>query len=161
MSQVTGIHHAGIVVPDLERAITFYCAGLAMELVHEGGWQAPNTLVDAVLGVAGTSAKVALLRSESGFIELFQYLEPEQPEQVPENAYRLGIRHVCFEVSDPDEVLEQIVQAGGEKMCPPQQIPGGGRATYCRDPFGNLIELTTATGRMPTVKRQGTYAGNE
>jgi catechol 2,3-dioxygenase-like lactoylglutathione lyase family enzyme len=161
MSHFIGIHHAGIVVPDIERAINFYCRGLDMELVHEGGWQAPSPIVDAIVGVGGTTAKVALLRSEWGFIELFQYLAPDQPEQVSEHAYRLGIRHVCFEVTDPDEALQQIVQAGGEKMFSPQQIPGGGKAIYCRDPFGNLIELTTATGRMPSIARQEVYPKKE
>lgn len=156
-NRVRGLHHAGIVVPDLELAITFYCQALAMHEMHRGQWDHPNPMIDAIIGVPGTSAEFALLKADFGYLELFEYRLPEQAAPKPMDAYHMGIRHICFEVDDPDAVLKDIVLAGGIEMNKPQQFAGGGKAVYCRDPFGNLLELTTATGRMPSLASQGTY----
>ena len=150
-SQVLGIHHPGIVVPNLEVAIRFYSRALEMEEVHRGQWRTPNATIDGIIGVDGTSANFALLRIGKSFLELFEYLRPTQAAQTPDSAFRLGIRHICFEVLSPDSVLSKIVAEGGSMMNKPQTIPSGGRAVYCRDPFDNLIELTTASGRMPSL----------
>jgi catechol 2,3-dioxygenase-like lactoylglutathione lyase family enzyme len=92
-----------------------------------------------------------LLSAGFGFLELFEYRAPAQPAQELSEAYRLGVRHICFEVEDPDSALEAVVDQGGSMMNAPESVPGGGRAVYCRDPFGNLLEFTTSGGRMPSV----------
>ena len=149
--KVVGIHHPGVVVPELERAIRFYCEVFGMEELHRGQWEAPNETIDRILGVSGTSASFALLKIGRGFLELFEYTRPSQPKQEPNDAYKLGIRHICFEVTDPKWILSKLEAEGGSVMNQPQSLSEGGTAVYCRDPFGNLIELTTAAGRMPSL----------
>lgn len=150
-SNVVGIHHPGIVVPDLERAVRFYCRVFSMVELHRGEWETPNDTISRILGVSGTSASFALLKIGRGFLELFEYTQPSQPKQEPDEAYKLGIRHICFEVTDPSCTLSIVEAEGGSVMNQPQGLSGGGTAVYCRDPFGNLIELTTAAGRMPSL----------
>lgn len=148
---IASLHHAGIVVPDLEQAITFYLTALDLKLVHRAGWETPNPIIDKIIGCPGTAARAALLSAGSGYLELFEFQSPTQTAQERAEAYHLGIRHICFQTENPDRVLKAIVNAGGSMTHKPQSVPGGGRAVYCRDPFGNLLELTTAEGRMPTV----------
>ncbi len=58
-----------------------------------------------------------------------------------ENADNTGsARHLCLQVSDLNVVRERLVLAGVE-MWDATPIPGRPRL-FCRDPFGNAIELT-------------------
>jgi catechol 2,3-dioxygenase-like lactoylglutathione lyase family enzyme len=53
-------------------------------------------------------------------------------------------RHFCLEVGDLDACRRRLVQAG---FAPSEEtaIPNRPRF-FCRDPFGNLLELTTIVG---------------
>ena len=48
-------------------------------------------------------------------------------------------------------MLERCVELGGQKMNDPFSVPGGATAVYCRDPFGNLLELVEPGGRFPPL----------
>jgi len=61
-------------------------------------------------------------------------------EEVPERA----AAHVCLVVDDLDGLRSQL-EAGGVVILPDIPIPNRPRC-FVRDPFGNLIELTTILG---------------
>ena len=44
-------------------------------------------------------------------------------------------------VIDIDAVYERLTAAGMSFHCPPQPVGGGTRATYGRDPDGNVVEI--------------------
>jgi catechol 2,3-dioxygenase-like lactoylglutathione lyase family enzyme len=151
---LVGLHHAGVVVPALDDGIRFYSEALDLALVHRGDWEAPNPMIDRIIGCSGTSGMVALLQAPRGYLELFEFKHPSQPPQALSEAFQPGIRHICFESTDPVTALRRVVEHGGERINDPQRIPGGGCAVYCRDPFGNLLEFTTADGRIPSLRQQ-------
>ena len=39
MGNIVGFHHAAIVVPDLDRAVQFYCALAGYEKIRESRWE--------------------------------------------------------------------------------------------------------------------------
>ena len=51
-----------------------------------------------------------------------------------------GITHLCLDVSDIDAEYARLKGAGMRFHCPPQDL-GAARATYGRDPDGNVVEL--------------------
>ena len=52
-------------------------------------------------------------------------------------------RHVCFHVSNLDQIREHLASAGVEIIPDDEPIPGSPRF-YVRDPGGNLIEVAEA-----------------
>lgn len=53
-------------------------------------------------------------------------------------------RHFCLAVDDV-EALRQQLEAAGVTVVGTTRIPGRPRY-FCRDPFGNMIEITTVQG---------------
>ncbi len=57
---------------------------------------------------------------------------------------RRSLRHFCLEVEDV-EAARRTIAAAGSELLDATPIPNRPRF-FCRDPFGNLIELTTILG---------------
>ena len=142
------LHHPGVVVPDLERAVEFYSAFLGLTVEYDEAWDVGNDTYDQGVGLHKSAARGKQLRGANFFLELWQYDAPEQIGRAPSElgANDLGLRHLAFEVDDVAAQLERLVELGGSKMNDPVQFDDDdlGSVTYCRDPFGNIIELTTA-----------------
>lgn len=58
-------------------------------------------------------------------------------------------RHFCLAVDDVEALREQL-EAAGVAVVGSTRIPGRPRY-FCRDPFGNLIEITTVEGDYQTL----------
>jgi len=139
-----GVHHAGLVVEDLDAAIAFYSALLDMVEVERDDWSAPAEMEDQGVGLVGSSATGVMLRGSNSYLELWQYRAPEQVGDDPANrgANERGLRHLAIEVDDVPGALERLVELGGSKMGDPVVMSeDGAAAVYCRDPFGTLIEF--------------------
>jgi catechol 2,3-dioxygenase-like lactoylglutathione lyase family enzyme len=138
------MHHAGIVVPDLDSAVTFYCELAGFEAIRKSSWDASNTTFNQIIGLDNSAAKFCMLKGKNGFLELFEYVSPTS-EAAPErrSANDLGIRHLCFEVDNVRAALDRVVELGGSRINDPVTNDAGITAVYCRDPFGNLLELVT------------------
>ena len=144
---VRGIHHTGLVVDDLDAAITFYGALLDMVEIERDHWRAPAPEFDAAIGLVGSSADGVMLKGSNSFLELWQYKAPAQAGDDPaeRGAHERGLRHLAIEVDDVRETLDQIVELGGSRMGEPVDIDNhGAAAVYCRDPFGTILELMSA-----------------
>ena len=75
---------------------------------------------------------------------VFRILVPEQlpPESQPVGLTdRVGIQYMTLNVSNLDEVLDDVRAGGGEVLLGPIDVRPGVRAGQLRDPDGNLIEL--------------------
>ena len=96
----------------------------------------------AILGLDGASGKVAFLKSGSTQLELFEFSSP-RPAFAPPNrpVCDHGISHFCIEVTDIARAYERLSGAGVVFHCPPLAFSEGTRATYARDPDGNVFEL--------------------
>ncbi len=148
-----GLHHPGVVVQDLDKAVTFYCEFAGFEKVRNTSWSEDNTAFNQVVGLKGSAASLCLLRNRNCFLELFEYSSPAStvaPES--QGANEQGIRHLCFEVNDVRRALAKVIALGGSKINEPVTNDAGTTATYCRDPFGNLLELIAPAGPFPTLR---------
>lgn len=139
------LHHPGIVVPDLDQAQDFYIQALGYTVVKSFDWdRAPCGEPDTgeqVMGIKGTSAKGLVLKNGNSFLELFQYLSPEpQGNPMDRRACDPGIAHLAFQVTDIKDAYHRFTGAGGLAHNEPVKV-GEGWSIYCRDPFGNIIEL--------------------
>jgi catechol 2,3-dioxygenase-like lactoylglutathione lyase family enzyme len=142
----TKFHHAGIVVPDLEKAHKFYAHLLGVEELFRFEWDdTADPAIDSpskqIINLAGSAAKAAMLKGENYHLELFEYLAPEQkgnPES--ERPCDRGIAHIAFQFDDIDAACKRLVDAGGTMHHDPVKM-GKSWAIYTRDPFGNIVEL--------------------
>jgi len=149
------LHHPGIVVPNLEKAVSFYCALTGFEKVRETSWATDNTIFNRVVGLEGSAARLCLLQGKASYLELFEYSAPASEAAPGERgASDYGIRHLCFEVSNVATILEKVVELGGSKINEPVTNESGTSAVYCRDPFGNLLELIAPSpaGAFPSLR---------
>ena len=152
MANVAGFHHAAIVVRDLDRAVRFYCALAGYEKIRESRWGRESDF-NRIIGMTGSSARFCMLEGSNGFLELFEYEQPPSTaDPASLNANDHGIRHLCFQVEDVEEALTRVVELGGSKMNEPVTNELGITCVYCRDPFGNLLELIKPAGGFPSIK---------
>lgn len=146
---VIGFHHVGVVVPDIDRAIEFYTALLGYDLYSEGSWDAGHAGFNQVVGLERSAARLCMLKGSNGYLELFEYASPANTDRRARQANEIGIRHICIAVEDVGAALDRCVELGGSRINEPWSVPGGATAVYCRDPFGNLLELASPGGRFP------------
>jgi catechol 2,3-dioxygenase-like lactoylglutathione lyase family enzyme len=113
-----GIHHAGLVVDDLDKAIAFYGALLDMVEIERDDWRAPAPTQDQGTGLTGSAATGVMMRGSNSYIELWQYHAPEQVGDDPADrgAHERGLRHLAIEVDDVPGALDRLVELGGSRM---------------------------------------------
>ena len=139
---ILAFSHPGIVVPDLEAAREFYQAMFGFRLLSDEGWSdSPET--DRVIGSNNSACRGYMLAGHNCYLELFQYQAPAQTAQPPAElgAHELGIRHLAFYVDDCRAEYRRLLSLGGEVLGEPMGNEAGIYVVYCRDPFGNIIEL--------------------
>lgn len=137
---VKRMDHVGISVANLERSIEFYRDLLGMEVIENEGFS--GALFDRILALEGVTGKTAMLRHGSLQIELFEFLSPQPKRADPERPVcDHGITHFCIEVTQIEELYKRLSAAGIRFHCPPLDFPGSLKATYGRDPDGNVFEL--------------------
>jgi len=138
---IHGIHHTAISTPNLERSLKFYRDLLGAQTVTDFEWPAGLEVADQIVGLKDSSARAVMLRLGNAMIELFEFTSPSPQSGDPERPVcDHGITHICLDVSDIEAEYERLRKAGMRFNCPPQDL-GEVRATYGRDPDGNVVEL--------------------
>jgi catechol 2,3-dioxygenase-like lactoylglutathione lyase family enzyme len=127
------LHHAGISVPDLDRALPWYCAALGLRPGYR--FEVPP------LGLRGA---FALGDGDTG-VELIEMIGavPGSPKTDPPSANAVhGFNHVCFHVANLEDAYARLLDHGAVGVWEPRESPEPGkRMAYVTDPDGNLIEL--------------------
>lgn len=157
--------HPGIVVPDLEAAVTFYSKMFGFEVISNEGW-ADSPEADRAIGATGSACKGHMMRGHNCFLELWQYGSPAQAGEYPEKLgpQDFGIRHLAFYVDDCCKEYERLIELGGQVLGEPVANENGIYVVYCRDPFGNIIELCEIPvpeenpTKLPGVSCLGNYS---
>ncbi len=163
---ILGFAHPGLVVPDLEKARIFYEKMFGFRHFGDEGWE-NNATVDKAIGVAGSACKGYTLAGHNCYLELFEFTAPRREGPAPNalGPHEQGIRHLAFFVDDCQAEYQRLLDLGGEMLGEPTDLGGGVHAVYCRDPFGNIIELAELPSReedprnLPGVNSLGDYAG--
>ncbi len=147
ISPITGFFHGGIAVSDMDRSLAFYRDLLGLEVHFDVTLDAVD-YVHAVMGIAMTDARLVYLTipgTPDVFIELIEYHGTDARQTVP-RAWDPGTGHLCFHVSDAQNLHERAVGLGYRSRSDGAiEIPvgpnAGGRAAYLLDPDGYHVEL--------------------
>lgn len=146
-----GVHHAALVVPDLDVAIRFYEAVFDGQLIKRAAWESGSSQFDGLTGLTDSAAAFCLMQFGGSYIEMFEYQSSRDNEWSGQRADHLGIRHLAFQVTNLELAQDRLLEAGGSTVGDSVHVNGGGSARYCRDPFGNIIELLVPGGKMPPL----------
>lgn len=134
--------HPCLVVSDLQLASRFYQEMFGFQWIGDEGWSY-NPAVDAAIGSKNSACEGVMLAGHNCFLELFEYSAPEQTAADPGQLgpHEPGIRHLAFYVDDCRAEFNRFISLGGTPLGEPQADENGVYVVYCRDPFGNIIEL--------------------
>lgn len=144
--------HVGISVANLERSLAFYRDLLGMTVVEEVTFRGEQ--YEAILGLEGARGRIAILKSGTLAVELFEFVEPVPKAADPARPVcDHGITHLAIEVDDIAGLYARLKAAGVRFHCPPLHFPACATATYARDPDGNVVEMLqpVAAGSESTV----------
>jgi len=148
---ILGVHHPALAVPDMQRALDFYCGVIGFELVMEADIPSGIAPMNEAFGVPDSGCKVRMLKKGNSCIELFEFNEGQEgdPKRPVSQA---GITHFALVSDDPEKDFEQLSSHGVEFNTP---LFGGApaRFAYGRDPFGNVIELLEHAPGTPSGLR--------
>ncbi|MCP4379819.1 MAG: glyoxalase [Hyphomicrobiales bacterium] len=146
------LHHIGVTVSDMKKAISFYEEVFGyrlftgpVELTREGDMRGQ---LENVLGPGFRKLKIAHLSTGTGVgLELFEPIDPPFERQEDDVAYwKSGTTHFCVTDPDIEGMIARIEANGGKQLSeiwddrPPL---GKYFMVYCQDPFGTLIEVHT------------------
>ena len=142
---ITAMHHSGVVVLDLDRAVEFYRDAIGLKL--RGTFEFADASTAQVVGYEDVKLKTVEMETPDGqMIELLQYLHPPAPRRPSDDRSLQGASHLAFRVKDIDKTFGALISKGGIKLNPPVEESAGVKVCYLQDPEGNWIELVEENG---------------
>ena len=152
------LHHAGIIVSDLERSIDFYLDVLGLEMLTEPTPVADDPELGESLGVPGAALRMVTFRVGEDTLELLEYSAPPSPIETPMPQNALGSHHVAFRVDDIQAKYGELRAKGVRFLSPPNAIDdgvlAGWRWAYFTDPDGITLELVEVAYARPEQERR-------
>lgn len=138
-------HHVGIVVSDLEAAVSFYRDALGLSVVDE--FTLAEDGIGNAIGVDGATGDFVHLSAggddgDGTRIELIEY-DPAGDDSAADAINRVGAKHVGFAVDDISEFYESLPDEV-EPISEPQGIEIDTSILFFRDPEGNFVEVVEA-----------------
>ena len=107
----------------------------------------PPELYEKIMALEGAKGRACLLKKGDLQLELFEFSHPSpRPKDPKYPVSDHGISHFCIEVAGIDGVFQRLRTAGVAFHCPPLNFFGKAKATYGRDPDGNVFELLELSG---------------
>jgi len=139
---IVAVDHLAISTGDVDRLAAFYRDMLGFEDVWAHDIVPDHALGNTILGLNRASARVVMLRHGAVGLELFQFSHPAPAPGDPDRpVVNHGITHICLRVANIEGEYERLSAAGVRFTTTPIELPDGRKATYSRDPDGNVIEL--------------------
>lgn len=145
------MNHVGIMVGDINQAVTFYTQVLGLRIVMnptkviEERKSAIGKMCIAVFGEGFDQFNIAHLVTSDGIgVELFEMKHRAQRHDL--DFSRLGIFHFCLQSDDFESVMAKTEAYGGKVRMDimryhPDDDTKPAQMVYLEDPFGNLFEL--------------------
>jgi catechol 2,3-dioxygenase-like lactoylglutathione lyase family enzyme len=153
------IHHVGITVPDLERAIDFYHGLLGLEFSNEPSPVFDDPALGPAVGVPGANLKQVSLRCGESIVELLEYTQPDPPNDAPPPPHALGAAHLALRVEDCAATKADLEARGVEFLSDvnvvDEGVLAGWRWVYFKDPDGNTLELVEEAYTVPEERAAG------
>jgi catechol 2,3-dioxygenase-like lactoylglutathione lyase family enzyme len=146
MSHITAFQHIGVTVDDLDRATAFF-VGLGLEI--EGRTFVEGEFLDTVCGIPDSRTEVVMLRPPGGGtgLELGRFVRPDPAPGSPNAmANELGLRNVCFEVTDLRALVGRLAEDGYGLVGGVGNHEDVWLMAYVRGPEGIVVALTERIG---------------
>ncbi len=126
-----------------------------------------SQLIDEIIGLQGSSARQAMLRAGTCYLEIFEYHTPAARNAPPLRPCDHGYTHFCLDVTDIEKEFDRLTAAGMKFLRRPGDF-GDLKAVYGEDPDGNIIEIQEtapdhvfALGQLPAQRAQRTEGGSK
>ncbi len=140
--------HVGVTVPDVEEAIDWYETILGFECImgpEAVAGDGDSHISKLCLDVLGEFEEVKIAHLATGgqaALELFEFEEGTASSPDPKAE---GYFHVCVIDPNIEALAATIDDSGGDHHTDIWELfPGQPyRMTYCKDPWGNLLEIYT------------------
>lgn len=148
---ILGVHHPALAVPDLDKALDFYCGVVGFEVVMEAEIPSGIDPMNTAFGVSDAGCKVRMIKKGNSCIELFEFAggaagDSKRPVD------QQGITHIALATDDYQADYDHLAANGVAFNTPPMgESPA--RWSYGRDPFGNVVELLEHATAGPTALR--------
>jgi catechol 2,3-dioxygenase-like lactoylglutathione lyase family enzyme len=146
MSRIKNFDHVGITVADLDAATAFF-VGLGLEV--EGRTFVEGEFLDTVSGIPDSRTEVVMLRPPGGGtrLELASFLRPDHlPGSPAAMANELGLRNVCFEITDLQETVDRLAADGYGLVGGIGRHEDSWLMAYVRGPEGIVVSLAERIG---------------
>ena len=138
---VTGFRHAGIVVANLEQALSFWCDILGFDVVRQVEEKGP--FIDQLLGLKDVRVTTSKLSAPDGTIlELLHFDSHPDKQNWDGTPYSTGLTHLAFSVDNIDDEYERLSKAGVDFLGLPVVSPDGfAKVAYASGPEKLLLEF--------------------
>ncbi len=138
---ITHFRHTGIVVRDLEAAISFWRDTLGFRVMNR--MDESGSYIDAMMGLTDVSVTTVKLAAPDGnLVELLHFRSHLERSSWMGTPYSTGLTHLAFTVDDIDSECTRLAAAGVTFWSPPQTSPDGSvKVPCCSGPEGLLLEL--------------------
>jgi catechol 2,3-dioxygenase-like lactoylglutathione lyase family enzyme len=145
--------HVGVVVPDLEAAITFFEGALGGQCVlqhgpYRGVSGDPDMQVRQFARHRDTQVEgIAVVHVADVVLELLQFSAPDQRSEPPRTS-DAGGHHVAFYVDDLDGAVAHLRARGVQVLGEPMPLPGPesgeqARFVFALTPWGLALEFVS------------------
>jgi catechol 2,3-dioxygenase-like lactoylglutathione lyase family enzyme len=156
------LHHVGITVADLDRALDFYHGVLGLELRSEPSPVFDDPGLGPAVGVPGAALRQVNLALGDTTLELLEYTAPPSPVDAPLAQNALGAQHVAFQVDDIRATVRELSARGvtffSDVNVVDDGVLAGWRWVYFADPEGNALELVEIAYEHPEERRAAARA---
>lgn len=146
MSQIRQFDHIGITVADLD-LVTGFFVKLGLEV--EGRMFQQGEFLDTVSGIPDARTEIVMLRPPGGGtgLELGRFIRPDHEPGSPDAmANELGLRNVCFEITDLRARVDDLAADGYGLVGGIGQHENSWLMAYVRGPEGILVALAEHIG---------------
>ena len=141
MSHIKQLDHVGITVADLD-LVTGFFVKLGLEV--EGRMFMEGEFLDTVSGIPSARTEIVMLRPPGGGtgLELGRFLRPDhEPGSPAAMANELGLRNVCFEITDLRATVDDLAADGYGLVGDVGEYERSWLMAYVRGPEGIVVAL--------------------
>ena len=146
MAHIKSFDHVGITVDDLDLVSAFF-VGLGLEI--EGRMFVEGEFLDTVCGILDSRTEIVMLRPPGGgtALELARFVRPDHvPGSPTAMANELGMRNVCFEITDLRATVADLAAQGYGLVGGIGQHENTWLMAYVRGPEGIVVSLAERIG---------------
>ncbi len=146
MADIKTFDHVGITVQDIDTVAAFF-VGLGLEV--EGRMFVEGEFLDTVCGIPDSRTEIVMLRPPGGgtALELARFVRPGHvPGSPTAMANELGLRNVCFEITDLRATVAGLAADGYGLVGGIGKYENIWLMAYVRGPEGIVVSLAERIG---------------